>query len=331
MKENIIQIQNLTQRFEQIDALTQIDLNVYRGAIFGIIGMSGAGKSTLMRCLTGLGKPTSGQIFLGEIELVGLPEKQLRQHRKKIGMIFQHFNLFSSRTALENIAYPLEIEGVNKQKRTAKAKELLTLVGLKGKGAYYPSQLSGGEKQRVAIARALANSPQLLLCDEATSALDPRTTHSILELLESINQKLGLTILLITHEMEVIKQICTDVAVLEHGMIVEQGSTLDLFASPKHPTTKRFLQNLSHQIPDDLSSEGDLLHLCFQGESASRPIISSLIKEFDVEVNILLGGIDVLKEGLVGNLVISLSGTSEQKAKAYSFLDRQKVVWERVK
>lgn len=331
MKENIIQIQNLTQRFEQMDALTQIDLNVCRGAIFGIIGMSGAGKSTLMRCLIGLDKPTFGQIFLEETELVGLSEKQWREHRKKIGMIFQHFNLFSSRTALDNIAYPLEIEGINKQNRTEKAKELLALVGLKGKGAHYPSQLSGGEKQRVAIARALANSPQLLLCDEATSALDPCTTRSILELLESINQKLGLTILLITHEMEVIKQICTDVAVLEHGVIVEQGSTLDLFASPKHPTTKRFLQNLSHQIPDDLSSQGDLLHLCFQGESAGQPIISSLIREFDVEVNILLGGIDVLKEGLVGNLVISLSGTSEQKAKAYSFLDEQKVIWERVK
>lgn len=324
MEKSIIQIQNLTKRFASTYALKNVDFRVNAGEIFGIIGMSGAGKSTLIRCLTCLEKPTSGHIFLRGEELTALTGKELRAARRNMGMIFQQFNLFSSRTALDNVCYPLELAGISRKERHARAQELLEIVGLKGREEHYPAQLSGGEKQRVAIARALANSPSVLLCDEATSALDPRTTHSILKLLSELNQTLGLTIVFITHEMEVIKQICTHVAVLEHGEIVEQGTTLDLFSAPKHSTTKRFLQNLTHDIPAYLLPRGEgeeIIRLSFTGNSASQPIISRLIREFSVEVNILLGGIDVLKTGIVGNLVVALSGTAEERAKAHQFLE----------
>jgi D-methionine transport system ATP-binding protein len=333
MKESFIQIENLAKRFNSTPALKEINLRIQRGEIFGIIGMSGAGKSTLIRCLAGLEKPSEGHIFLEREDLATLSGKELRAVRKKMGMIFQHFNLFSSRTASENIAYPLEIEGISRKSRLARARELLELVGLKGKGDYYPAQLSGGEKQRVAIARALVRSPALLLCDEATSSLDPHATHSILELLSQLNRKLGLTIVLITHEMEVIKQICTRVAVLEHGEVVEEGATLTLFSSPKHPTTKRFLQNLTHILPEHLLPKGenqDLLRLSFTGKNASQPIISRLIREYQVEVNILLGSIDVLHTGTVGNLVIALSGPKEERLKGCQFLESCGVKWERI-
>lgn len=328
MKETIVQIENLTKRFGANLALKGLDLCVNRGEIYGIIGMSGAGKSTLIRCLTCLEKPSEGHIFLRGEELTALSAQELRAARKQMGMIFQHFNLFSARNAFENITYPLEIEGVSSRERQKRADELLSLVGLKGKGGHYPAQLSGGEKQRVAIARALANRPSILLCDEATSALDPQTTHSILELLRSLNETLGLTILLITHEMEVIKQICTHVAVLEQGEIVEQGSTIDLFTTAKHRTTQRFLQNLTHDLPDYLLQRGEgreVLRLSFTGESASQPIICRLMRQFQVDVNILLGGIDRLRTDIVGNLVITLSGTDEERAKAYLFLENSGV------
>lgn len=333
MEKAIIQIKNLTKYYPPAYALKEIDLSVGPGEIFGIIGMSGAGKTTLIRCLTLLEEPTEGEIFIGGEELTSLSQRELRLARKKFGMIFQQFNLFSSRSVLDNVAYPLEIEGIALQERHTRARELLGLVGLRSKENKYPSQLSGGEKQRVAIARALANRPSVLLCDEATSALDPRTTHSILELLAELNEKLNLTILLITHEMDVIKQICTHVAVLEHGEIVEQGATAALFAHPKHPTTQRFLQNLTHEIPpyfvpEDPSKE--LLRLSFTGESAGQPIISRMIREFRVDVNILLGGIDVLKTETIGNLVIELSGESEERSKACHFLTTYGVGWERI-
>lgn len=304
----VVELKNVSLR-----VLEHVDLEVHRGEVFGIIGMSGAGKTTVMRLLTALDRPSEGQVFVAGESMSTLEGKPLRQARKKIGMIFQHFNLLSSRTALGNVLYPC-----NDEKRAC---ELLDLVGLKGKEHLYPAQLSGGEKQRVAIARALIHQPDVLLCDEATSALDPRTTESILELLSSLNQKLGLTIVLITHEMEVIKQICTHVAVLEHGQIVEHGEVAQLFAHPKHPTTKRFLQNVQHEIIR--SEEAVLLRLSFTGETAGQPIISRLIREHDVEVNILLGGIDVLKTETVGNLVVELSGPDRALARA--FLEKQGV------
>ncbi len=333
MQHPIIEIRNLSKRFGNTFALKEINLAVYPKEIFGIIGMSGAGKSTLIRCLATLEKPSKGAIFLKGDELTGLDKKQLRTKRKQIGMIFQHFNLFFSRTALENIMYPLEISGVPKEERLKRAHELIELVGLTGKENLYPTQLSGGQKQRVAIARALANYPEVLLCDEATSALDPHTTHSILELLSALNQKLGLTIVLITHEMQVIKEICTKVAVLEHGEVVEEGETGTLFAQPQHPTTKRFLQNMSHEIPDHILPEGDnqeLLRLSFTGTSAKEPVISRLIREYQVEVNILFGSIDILKKETVGCLVIALSGSSDERQKARQFLADQDVFWEEV-
>lgn len=331
--KTIVEIKNLNKRFGSTYALKNIDLTVKQGEIFGIIGMSGAGKSTLIRCLTALEKPNEGQIFLEGMDLTSLSEAELRAARKKMGMIFQYFNLFSSRNALENVAYPLEIDGIALHERIQRAKELLEVVGLKGKEQHYPAQLSGGEKQRVAIARALARSPALLLCDEATSALDPRTTHSLLELLSKLNRELSLTILLITHEMEAIKQISTHVAVLEHGEVVEQGETANLFASPKHPTTKRFLQNLTHTIPEQFLQKGEnqeLLRLSFKGKSSGQPVISHLVRAINVEVNILLGGIDVLKEGVVGNLIVALTGTNEARLKACLFLEENGVIWEKI-
>lgn len=334
MQQTILHIKNLTKQFGQAFALKRINLEIKRGEIFGIIGMSGAGKSTLIRCLTLLEKPTEGKIFLRDEEITSLSDKELRHFRKKIGMIFQHFNLFSSRNALENITYPLELDNVSYSARVERADELLDLVGLKGKEKNYPPELSGGEKQRVAIARALARFPDILFCDEATSALDPHSTQTTLELLLQLNRKLNLTIVLITHEMEVIKQICTRVAVLERGEIVELGKTADLFAAPKHPTTKRFLQNLAHTIPEHLlvkKENQELLRLSFTGKSASEPVISRLIREHAVEVNILLGGIDRLQSESIGNLVITLSGSAEERLKACQFLEKQGVIWEKIR
>ncbi len=323
MEDIVVLIKNLTKKFQSESlALKEINLQVTRGDIFGIIGMSGAGKTTLMRCLTALERPSEGQILISGEEITSLEGAKLRSARKKIGMIFQHFNLFSSRSVLDNIAYPLELEGVSRTERLEKARSLLQLVGLGEKERYYPAQLSGGEKQRVAIARALIHDPDVLLCDEATSALDPHNTQAILELLAGLN----LTIILITHEMEVIKQICTHVAVLEHGEVVESGYVADLFANPKHPTTKRFLQNIVHELPEYTPSEDStLLRLTFTGESAKQPIISNLVKRHEIEVNILHGGIDVLKTNTVGNLVVELKGAIEERVRARAFLETQGV------
>lgn len=330
MNNHLIQIKNLTKKFGKSVAIQGISLSIKQGEIFGIIGMSGAGKSTLMRCLSLLESPSEGNIFIGGKELTALTSAELRKERKRLGVIFQHFNLFFSRNVIDNIAFPLEINGVEKRKRERRAEELLQLVGLKGKEACYPAELSGGQKQRVAIARGLITDPQVLLCDEATSSLDPSTTRSILDLLAKINEDLGVTIIMITHEMEVIKQICSQVAVLEHGKIVETGSAVDLFSHPEHPTTKKFLQNLVHEIPEHLVKKGDLLRLFFKGESASRPVISRLIREYPVEVNILLGGIDMLKAETIGNLVISLTGPPEARLQACHFLDLEGVRWEKI-
>ncbi|MFZ0565519.1 MAG: ATP-binding cassette domain-containing protein [Chlamydiales bacterium] len=334
MKDKIINIKNLTKVFEPpFYALKNINLSVKRGEIFGIIGMSGAGKSTLIRCLTSLEQPTNGSLTVLGKEFSALTKKQLRETRKKMGMIFQHFNLLSSRNALENVAFPLEIENITFDTRSQRALQLLDFVGLKGKEGLYPPQLSGGQQQRVGIARALANQPEILLCDEATSALDPHSTQAILDLLLGLNQTLGLTLVMITHEMEVIKKICTHVAVLEEGEIVEQGEVADLFAAPKHPTTQRFLQNLVHEVPSLMlpkSKDKELLRLCFRGKSASQPLISRLIREYKVEVNILLGAIDQLRSETIGNLVVELSGSEEEREKARHFLIEHHVSCEEI-
>lgn len=311
----MIEVKALTKTFASHVALKGVEFSVNAGEIFGIIGKSGAGKSTLMRLLTFLDRPTSGKIIIDGIDSATLDVKTLRIARKKIGMIFQHFNLLSSRTALENICLPLELGTMHKREREERGKELLKLVGLEHKANNYPSNLSGGEKQRVAIARALANNPSLLFSDESTSALDPTTTNAILELLSTLNRTLGITIVLITHQMHVVKQICHKMAVLEEGVLVEQGRVEDLFVAPQNALTKELLQGLTHDIPASFFGGGKkLFHLSFKGKSAAEPIMSRMIKQFDVEVNILLGGIDSLQTAVIGNLVVEIKGGEVEQA-----------------
>lgn len=330
----MIEVKAVSKLYQSHYALRDVDLNIPQGVVFGIIGMSGAGKSTLLRCLARLIAPTSGQILFHGVDIAHLAGKELRAFHRRTGMIFQHFNLMSSRTVSENIAYPLEIANVPKAEIAARVKELLYLVGLSSKADVYPAFLSGGEKQRVGIARALANRPDVLFCDEATSALDPKTTQEILELLKSLNKKFNLTIVLITHDMEVIKKICSQVAVIEGGQIVEAGSVTQLFGDPQHPTTRRFIQSSTHEIPLELiqpsSPNRKLLRLRFKGTAASEPIISLLVKKFHVEANIIMGWIDHLQTVSVGTLVIELTGSKEGVQSALDFLSERSVQWEAI-
>lgn len=315
-----------------VHALREVSLVVEKGDIYGIIGLSGAGKSTLIRCLSRLVVPTSGKIFFHDNDIAHMNKRALRDFRKNIGMIFQHFNLLSSRTVAGNIAYPLEIANVSIKQQNRQVDELLELVGLKEKKEAYPSQLSGGEKQRVGIARALANHPEMLLCDEATSALDPKTTKEILTLLKNIHKKLGITIVLITHDMGVIKQICNEVAVIENGRIVEEGLVSEVFADPKHTTTKHFLQSATHEIPSEFLKEFSpnrkLLRLRFKGKVASDPIISEIVKKFNVNVNILFGWIDRLQTLSIGTLIIELTGSPQGITDALNYFSEKTVHYE---
>jgi len=320
-----------------VHALRGIDLQIPAGKIFGIIGQSGAGKSTLIRCINGLEKPDQGEVIFNGINISQLSPKELRKTRKKIGMIFQHFNLLSSRTVFDNVAFPLEIAGMTKEKIQHKVRELLELVGLGDKEKAYPHQLSGGQKQRVGIARALANEPQLLLCDEATSALDPETTTSILQLLRRINEEMGLTIVLITHEMPVIQEICDDVAVIEDGKIKEYGPVIDVFTKPQASATKRLLGgSIESQIPAELlqqingqtDKERIFAKLSFVGSSAHEPIISSLLKNYDVTVNILFGKIDQMKSVPFGMLLVEMRGEAQRLNEALLFIREHDVEME---
>ncbi|QEY22515.1 methionine ABC transporter ATP-binding protein [Psychrobacillus sp. AK 1817] len=333
----MISLKEVSKRFitkqGEIVAVDNVNLDIQRGEIFGIIGYSGAGKSTLIRLLNGLEKPSVGQIVVNGQEITSINEEKLRGFRQKVSMIFQHFNLLWSRTVAENIAFPLEIAGVPKDKRKARVEELLNLVGLEGRGDSYPSQLSGGQKQRVGIARALANGPEVLLCDEATSALDPETTDSILDLLVSINEKLGLTIVLITHEMQVIQKICNRVAVMENGRVVEEGDVLEVFQKPQQAITKRFVSQISDsnqpvqtiQKLVQLYPNGKLVKLVFVGETTEQPILSRLIKQFDLEVNIVQGNISHTKSGAFGTLILQIDGNDQAVEDAIQFIHSQKV------
>lgn len=317
----------------QLTAVDDVSLTIQKGEIFGVIGYSGAGKSTLIRMLNGLELPTTGSVNVEGLEISTIKGGELRRARQSIGMIFQHFNLLWSRTVSENISFPLEIAGVPKKKRIEKVNELIKLVGLEGREHAYPAQLSGGQKQRVGIARALANDPKVLLCDEATSALDPETTDSILELLVDINKTLGLTIVLITHEMHVIRKICHKVAVMENGRVVELGNVLDVFKNPQAPITKRFVQQVSE--PDDSKEtvesliaafpEGKIVKLIFIGKAAEQPVIASLIKEFQLTVSIIQGNITQTQNGAYGVLFVQLNGDSDEMNRALAFLDEQDV------
>lgn len=316
-----------------IHAVNSVNLEINKGEIFGIIGYSGAGKSTLIRMLNGLETPTEGSVVVADNEVSKIKGQKLRKARHEISMIFQHFNLLWSRTVQENISFPLEIAGMGKQERIARVNELIKLVGLEGREKAYPSQLSGGQKQRVGIARALANNPKVLLCDEATSALDPQTTDSILELLVEINQRLGLTIVLITHEMHVIRKICNRVAVMESGRVVEQGPVLEVFRNPKEQMTKRFVQQVTEpeetkETMDHLFERypaGKVVQLTFVGDHAESPLITKLVRNFELEVNIVQGKISQTRSGSYGTLFIHLDGNEEEMLRAIEFLKAQQV------
>jgi len=317
----------------EVRAVDHVDLTINQGEIYGIIGYSGAGKSTLIRLLNKLERATAGSIEVAGRELTKIDGSDLRKARQEIGMIFQHFNLLWSRTVRENIAFPLEIAGVNKTERMKRVDELIKLVGLEGREDAYPSQLSGGQKQRVGIARALANRPKVLLCDEATSALDPQTTDQILDLLVDINQKLGLTIVLITHEMHVIRKICHRVSVMENGRIVEHGSVLEVFRKPQQAITKRFVKQVTEpeetkETIDHLLKKypnGKVVQLTFVGDGAEQPLINNLIRSFNLNVNILQGKITQTQNGAYGTLFIHLEGENDETQKAIDFIHDHKV------
>ena len=326
---SLIQLTNVKKTFNgkngNIQAVNDVSLNVEKGDIYGIVGYSGAGKSTLVRLLNGLELPTSGEVIVNDQDITKLKNKELRTFRKKIGMIFQHFNLLWSRTVLENIQLPLELAGVPKSKRKERAEELLRLVGLEGRGQAYPSQLSGGQKQRVGIARALANDPEILLCDEATSALDPQTTEEVLDLLLAINKKLNLTIVLITHEMKVIRKICNK---------VEEGDVLTVFRQPKKEVTKRFVQQdiepeadstelLAELIKENPS--GRLATLTFSERNANEPVISQAIRRYNIDVNVVYGKIKQVKEGSFGSLTVLMTGETKELDQAEVFIKEQGV------
>ncbi|MGL4383100.1 MAG: methionine ABC transporter ATP-binding protein [Bacilli bacterium] len=313
----MVVIENVSKVYLQDDkpvqALKNLDLKVDEGSIYGIIGYSGAGKSTLVKLLNNLEKPTEGHIYIDGIELANLSKKELQQTLQKIGMVYQHFNLLWSRTVLENVMLPLEISNYPKDKRKAKGYELLELVGLKDQANAYPAQLSGGQKQRVGIARALINKPKLLLCDEATSALDPQTTSEILDLLQEINTKFNLTIIIISHEMDVVKKLCHKIAVIDGGSIVEENTTQALFASPKQDITKKFIGKASSDLELEIAQaiidypNDVLVKLAYQDQLSTMPILSSIIKQFDIEVSIIHAAINHLNKGNVGFLLLKVS------------------------
>jgi len=336
----MIEITNLYKTYQSsegnVEALKGIDLKVEKGEIFGVIGFSGAGKSSLIRCVNMLEKPTKGSVKVNGIEMTKLSNQNLRNARKKIGMIFQHFNLLETCTVFENVAVALELSNTPKSIIEEKVNSLLSIVGLEDKKHNYPSQLSGGQKQRVAIARALANDIDVLLCDEATSALDPQTTEAILDLLLDINKKFKITILLITHEMHVIKKICDKVAVIENGVIIEEGTVLNVFTSPKNLTTRNFIKSimedeLSESVLKKLKAKKEnnkLLRLTFVGCNAAQPVLAKIAKELSVWPNILCGNIIQVKDQTLGRLIIELAGDNASIEKGIKILEEQKVITE---
>jgi len=329
----LIVFENVSKSFQAngrtVEAVNNVNLRLEEGKIHGIIGFSGAGKSTLVRCINLLEKPTEGKVILGDTEITLLSEKRLREERKKIGMIFQQFNLFASRTVYQNIAYPLKHSGMKKKGIQDRVNYLLELVDLQDKANAYPSQLSGGQKQRVAIARALANDPKILLSDESTSALDPQTTKSILKLLKQLNEKLGITIVVITHEMQVVKEICDNVVVMENGKIVEQG---DVFhASPVEQITKDFVDSTSnlskiHELITQKASiaelkEGEcILKFTYLERNASEALVSQISRKFNLDVNIIFGNIELIGENPIGGLVSVVSGEAKNITDAIAYL-----------
>ncbi len=339
MNREIITIRNLSKYYgfgtDRIEALKNINLDIKIGEVFGIIGRSGAGKSTLIRCVNMLETPSEGSVFVNKLNLTVMTDIELRRARKQIGMIFQHFNLLESRTVFENISLPLELIGATKTEIKSRVNELLALTELKRHQKQYPNQLSGGQKQRVAIARALATSPKVLLCDEATSALDPRSTQTILDLLKSINKELNITVMLITHEMDVVKEICQSVAVLHDGEIIEQGAVLDIFTNPQTQVAKDFIKTSTRMdIPKSLrrmlkpkpeDNDSRLIRISYRGSATSQPIIGYLISHFKLTINIIQANIETIQDETVGVLVVEVSGTEDNFQQGLIFLNRNQL------
>ena len=323
----MIRLINVNKRYGELQAVDNISLEIPSNTIFGIIGKSGAGKSTLVRLISLLEPVDSGEIYYGDSRVDTLTGKLLRNQHKKIGMIFQNFNLFASRTAAGNIAYPLEIAGMPKRAITAKVEEMLHVVGLEGRGNARVSTLSGGQKQRVAIARALAVSPDILFCDEATSALDPQTTRSILELLKRLQKDMNLSVVMITHQMEVVRDCCQQVAVIDNGAVAETGSVREIFSAPKSEVTKDFLMHINPLNPEDTqlirwSKSGGAYTLRFSGELTSEPVLSKISRDYGIEFNICAGGMQKVGETVVGTLFVDINGSPENMQKAFAYLNQ---------
>ncbi|WP_455256855.1 methionine ABC transporter ATP-binding protein [Peptoniphilus asaccharolyticus] len=326
----MIEVKNLTKEFKldgaEFKAVDNVSFSVERGQIYGIIGLSGAGKSTLVRCLNRLEEPTSGEIIVDGKNILDLSEKELLEERRQIGMIFQNFNLFMQKTVYQNIAYPLEISNVSKDKIDERVNELLKFIDLEEKKNAYPSELSGGQKQRVAIARSIATNPKILLSDEGTSALDPANTKVILELLKKVVATYKMTIVMITHQMEVAQDICDRIAVMEHGKIVEENETEQLFKNPKTALTRSFIQHLD-VAEEIVASEfkGTILRLVYDGENLAEPILSKCLKEYNVYFNIISANVNKLTEGAMGYLTIEITGEDQEVDKAIKYLKNSKV------
>ncbi len=328
----MIKIQNLSKEYEtkngKVIGVDNVSISVAEGEIYGIVGYSGAGKSSLLRCMNLLERPTSGQIIVNGVDLIRLKGEKLRQARLKIGMIFQHFYLISQKTVFENIAFSLKAAGIPVNQIKARVEELLKMVGLADKRDVYPAQLSGGQKQRVAIARALANNPRVLLCDEATSALDPMTTKSILSLLKKINQEFNITIVLITHEMDVVKEICNRMAIMQDGRVIEEGTVYDLFAEPKAELTKEFIESVvSFNIPEPILKNcvGPIVKVLFKGGVAGEGVISDMLQTYHVKGNFLHGSIEYIQEMPLGIFIMELQGKQEEIKTALQYIEKRAV------
>ncbi|EXB33406.1 MULTISPECIES: methionine ABC transporter ATP-binding protein [Acinetobacter] len=332
----MIEFKNISKHYQlkgqTIRALDQINLQIPDGSIFGIIGYSGAGKSTLIRLINLLERPDEGQVIIHQKDFTALDARKLRQERANIGMIFQHFNLLQTKTVAANIEMPMRLLGYSKAEREKRLNELLDFIDLKHKRDAFPDELSGGQKQRVGIARALANHPKILLCDEATSALDPQTTQSVLQLLKKINKEQGITIVMVTHEMDVIESVCDYVAVMEHGKVIETGSTLDIFSQPQHPTTQNFIQTvLQQQLPVNIlnnlenQNHHSIYCLKFLGKSAQETVVQAVIKKFDLSLNILFANMTEIHGTVIGQMFIQLLGDPEVIQQAILFLENNGV------
>ena len=326
----MIELKNITVDFDGFKAVDDVSLTIKEQDTFGIVGFSGAGKSTLVRTINLLQRPTSGEVLIDGENLLDLSNKDLRDRRKKIGMIFQHFNLLNNLTVIDNVIFPIKKDkSLTKEEKRQKALDLLDTVGIKDKADSYPSELSGGQQQRCAIARALASDPEILLCDEATSALDPKTTKQILKLLKDLNDKLKLTVVIITHQMDVVKDLCNKCAVMQDGKVIESGSTLDIFSNPKNKLTREFVEtstNIAETIEEVKSNIGILkddevlAKLSYLGQSTTEPIINELFEKFGVRTNILAGNIEFINGTPVGNLIVSFKGDDDKLVEVSTYL-----------